>query len=148
MSTVQSILSQKVPRFYVTISPQESTLDAIKLMAKHDVGAVLVMEGDKLVGLFTEREYARKVILKGRASRDTPVKETMIDKLLVVEPTLTTEDCMSLMTEKRIRYLPVVEKDQFIGIISIGDVVKAVINTQAHNIDHLERYISASDFGL
>lgn len=148
MSTVQNILDQKIPRFNVIISPEKSTLEAIELMAKHDVGAVIVMEGEKLVGLFTEREYARKVILMGRSSRDTPVSDTMIDKLLVVPTSLTTEECMHLMTEKRIRYLPVIDKKTFVGIVSIGDVVKAVIDNQAHSIDHLERYITSSDFGI
>ena len=148
MSTVRNILDQKVPRFFVTISPDKTTLEAIEMMAKHDVGSVIVMDGDKLVGLFSEREYARKVILMGRSSRDTPVSETMIDKLLVVSPTMTTEECMQLMTEKRIRYLPVMEGNKLIGIVSIGDVVKAIMTAQAHNIEHLERYITASDFGL
>lgn len=148
MTTVRNILDQKIPRFFVTISPEKTTLEAIELMAKHDVGSVIVMDGEKMVGLFTEREYARKVILMGRSSRETPVSETMIEKLLVVSPTMTTEECMRLMTEKRIRYLPVMEGDKLLGMVSIGDVVKAIIDTQAHNIEHLERYITASDFGL
>jgi CBS domain-containing protein len=148
MATVRSILRQKVPRVLISIEPDASTLDAIKLMAKHDVGAIVVLDGEHIIGLFTEREYARKVILMGRASRDTPVRETMIDKLLVVSPDKTIEECMKLMTERRIRYLPVMEGDEFLGIISIGDVLKAVLDAQARNIDHLERYITASDYGM
>jgi len=148
MATVQQILNQKIPRVLISISPEQPTLEALELMDKHDVGAIVVMEGKRLIGLFTEREYARKVILKGRSSRDTPVRETMIDKLLVISKETTTHDCMQLMTEKRIRYLPVMDGEEFVGIISIGDVVKSVIHDQAANIDHLERYITASDYGI
>jgi CBS domain-containing protein len=149
MVTVRSILDHKIPRVLISVSPDQSAFEAIQLMAKHDIGAVVVMEQERLVGLFTEREYARKVILMGRASKDTPVKAAMIDKLLVISPDMTTQDCMQLMTEKRIRYLPVIDRNgPFLGIISIGDVVKAVIDAQAHNIEHLERYLTASDYGL
>jgi CBS domain-containing protein len=148
MNTVRNILDQKVPHVTISISPENTTLEALELMAKHDVGAIIVMEDEKLVGLLTERDYARKVILLGRSSRDTPVRETMIDKLLVTHPDMTVSECMQLMTEKRIRYLPVLEGEKFMGIISIGDVVKAVMDAQAHSIDHLERYITASDFGI
>ena len=148
MATVQTILDQKIPRVLISISPDATTLEALQMMEKHDVGAIVVMQENKLVGLITEREYARKVILKGKASRDTPVSETMIDKLLVVSKEMTTRDCMHLMTEKRIRYLPVMNGDEFIGIISIGDVLKAVMEDQEANIEHLERYITSSEYGM
>ena len=142
MTTVQNILDSKIPHVSISISPEKTTYQALELMAKHDVGAILVMDGDKIVGLFTERDYSRKVILMGRASRETPVSETMVEKLLVVPPTTSVGDCMKLMTEKRLRYLPVMDEEEFIGIVSIGDVLKATLDTQAQNIDHLERYIT------
>ena len=142
MTTVQNILDSKIPHVNISISPEKTTYQALELMAKHDVGAILVMDGDKIVGLFTERDYSRKVILMGRASRETPVSETMVEKLLVVPPTTSVGDCMKLMTEKRLRYLPVMDEEVFIGIVSIGDVLKATLDTQAQNIDHLERYIT------
>jgi len=142
MNTVQNILASKVPHVTIAISPEKTTFQALELMAKHDVGAILVMEDEKLVGIFTERDYSRKVILMGRASRETPVRDTMVKNLLVVPPTMSVNDCMKLMTEKRIRYLPVMQEDEFMGIVSIGDVLKAVMNAQAQSIDHLERYIT------
>ena len=142
MNTVQNILDSKKPHVTIAISPEKTTFQALELMAKHDVGAILVMEGDKVVGLFTERDYSRKVILMGRASRETPVRDTMKEKLLIAPPTMTIEDCMKLMTEKRIRYLPVMDEEKYVGIVSIGDVLKAVMKAQAQNIDHLERYIT------
>jgi CBS domain-containing protein len=148
MNTIQNILDSKVPHVSITISPEKTTFQALELMDKHDVGAILVMEDDKLIGLFTERDYSRKVILMGRASRETPVRDTMVDKLLVAPPTMTIQDCMKLMTEKRIRYLPVMNNTEYVGIVSIGDVLKAVMNAQAQNIDHLERYITSSDYGV
>jgi CBS domain-containing protein len=148
MSTVQSILNQKVPHVSISIAPDKTTFEALELMARHDVGAILVMENNRLVGLFTERDYSRKVILMGRASRETPVRATMVDKLLVVPPAMTIQDCMKLMTEKRIRYLPVMEGTEYRGIISIGDVLKAVLQAQAQSIEHLERYITSSDYGV
>ncbi|MEQ9824356.1 MAG: CBS domain-containing protein [Puniceicoccaceae bacterium] len=148
MNTVRNILDQKIPHVSITISPDKTTFEALELMDKHDVGAILVMENNKLVGLFTERDYSRKVILMGRASRETPVRDTMLDKLLVVPPSMSVEDCMKLMTEKRIRYLPVMEEDRFIGIVSIGDVLKSVLNAQAQSINHLERYITGGDYGV
>jgi len=148
MNTVQNILDSKIPHVSISISPEKTTYQALELMAKHDVGAILVMENEKLLGLFTERDYSRKVILVGRSSRETPVRETMVDKLLVVPPSMTIQECMKLMTEKRMRYLPVMDGDKFLGIVSIGDVLKAVMNAQAQSIDHLERYITASDYGV
>lgn len=147
MATVRQILEFKSPRIIVTISPEATTYEALQLMARHNIGCVAVTENDRLVGLLTEREYARRIVLEGKKSRHTPVRETMIDKLLVVDPDKTVEDCMKLMSDKHIRYLPVIEGEQFVGIISVGDIVKTVIAQQRQNIEHLERYISGGEYG-
>lgn len=127
---------------YWSVTPDTAVFDALKLMAEKNIGALLVLEGDVLVGLLSERDYARKVILKGKSSKDTPVKEIMSEKVMYVEPEQTVEECMALMTDKRVRYLPVIEGDKLIGIISIGDVVKAIISEQEFIIEQLEHYIS------
>jgi CBS domain-containing protein len=111
-------------------------------MAEHDVGALVVLEGEKLVGIFSERDYARKVILHGKSSHDTLIREVMTDKVISITPDTSTEHCMALMTEKHIRHLPVVDAGQVIGVISIGDVVKAIITKQEFVITQLENYIS------
>ena len=127
---------------YWSVTPDTAVFDALKLMVEKNIGALLVLEGDVLVGLLSERDYARKVILKGKSSKDTPVKEIMSEKVMYVEPEQTVEECMALMTDKRVRYLPVIEGDKLIGIISIGDVVKAIISEQEFIIEQLEHYIS------
>ena len=147
MATVRQILESKKPRVIVTVEPEKTTYEALQLMAEHDIGCVAVLEGGKLIGLLTEREYARRIVLEGKKSRSTPVRETMLSKLLVVDPDKTVEDCMKLMTEKHIRYLPVIDEGRFVGLISVGDVVKAVIAQQAKNIEHLERYITGGEYG-
>lgn len=148
MATVRQLLDSKTPRPIVTISPEKTTYDALKLMAEHDIGAIAVMEHGRLVGLLTEREYARRIVLEGKKSRNTPVRETMIEKLLVVDPDKTVEDCMSLMTERKIRYLPVIEGSEFIGLVSIGDVVRALIVKQQRDLEHMERYIHGGEYGF
>jgi CBS domain-containing protein len=110
-------------------------------MADKEVGALPALEGEKVVGIISERDYARKVILKGKSSMDTPVREIMTQKVLTVRPEQTIQECMALMTDKRIRHLPVLEDDRLVGIVSIGDVVKAVISQQEFMIEQLERYI-------
>jgi len=115
--------------------------DALKLMAEKEVGALLVIDGDKLAGIFSERDYARKVILKGRSSRSLPVRDIMTTDVLYIHPDLELEECMAIMTEKRLRHLPVMENDALTGIISIGDVVKAVIDEKEFLISQLENYI-------
>lgn len=125
----------------VAITPEATVLDALKLLAEKNVGAVLVMDGPRLVGLFSERDYARKVALKGKSSTTTPVSEVMTREVLFVTPTHTNEECMALMTDKRIRHLPVVANDQVVGVLSIGDLVKDTISEQQLTISQLESYI-------
>ena len=142
MNTVNQILDQK-GRTVFSIRPDASVYDAIAMMADKHVGALPVMEGDKLVGLISERDYARKGFLQGRSSPDTKVREIMSDRVMVVPPELTTEECMALMTEKRIRHLPVVEGGDLVGVVSIGDMVKAIISEQRFTIEQLEHYITS-----
>ena len=141
MKLVSELLRAKEREIW-SVSPDSSVLEALNLMADKNVGALLVFEEEKLVGIFSERDYARKVILKGKASKDTTVKEIMSSKVLYVKPEQTVEDCMALMTDKRIRHLPVLEEDQVVGVISIGDVVKAIISDQDFMIHQLESYIT------
>jgi CBS domain-containing protein len=140
MKTVKEILEAKSHKL-LSISPQTSVLDALKLMADKDVGALVVLDGDGLAGIFSERDYARKVILHGKSSKATPVSEIMTRKVVCVRPDQSVEECMALMTDKRIRHLPVLEGRQVIGVISIGDVVKEVISEQRFVIEQLEHYI-------
>lgn len=142
MNTVNQILDQK-GRTVFTIEPDASVYDAIAMMADKQIGALPVMEGDKLIGLITERDYARKGFLQGRSSPDTKVREIMSDRVMVVSPDLTTEECMALMTDKRFRHLPVVEDGDLVGVVSIGDMVKAIISEQRFTIEQLEHYISS-----
>jgi CBS domain-containing protein len=140
MMTVRQLLDRK-GRDVWSIAPDSSVYDAIALMAAKGIGALLVMEGDELVGIMSERDYARKVILKGRSSKATPVGHIMTAKVLYVTPERTLEECMALMTEKRIRHLPVMENRRLVGICSVGDVIKAMISHQKFIIDQLENYI-------
>jgi CBS domain-containing protein len=117
-------------------------LDALKLLADKDVGAVLVMDGPRLVGIVSERDYARKVALKGKSSSDTPVSEIMTREVVFVTPARTNEDCMALMTEMRTRHLPVIDNGRVVGVLSIGDLVKDAISEQQFIIDQLEHYIN------
>ena len=126
------------------VAPETTVFDALQLMANKKVGALLVLEEDSLVGVFSERDYARKVILKGKSSKDTPVRDIMSTKIVCVAPNQSTEECMSLMTEKRVRHLPVMDGEKLIGIISIGDVVKAVIADREDIIEQLEHYITGT----
>lgn len=126
----------------LSISPGATVRDALTLMAQEEVGALLVMEGDALEGIISERDYARKVILRDRTSKDTKVGEIMSTELTTVTPEQNVTDCMTLMTDKRIRHLPVLDQGKVVGIISIGDVVSAVISNQASMIEHLEAYIT------
>jgi len=143
MKTVRQLLSSKGYAVQ-TIVPGATVLAAVEAMAEHDVGSLCVIDDGELVGLVSERDYARKVILKGRASRDMLVREVMTTDLITVSSKQTVQDCMSLMTEHRIRHLPVVENGQLAGIISIGDVVKSIIEEQADTIHELEGYITGS----
>ena len=126
------------------VAPETTVFDALQLMANKKVGALLVLEEDSLVGVFSERDYARKVILKGKSSKDTPVRDIMSTKIVCGTPNQSTDECMSLMTEKRVRHLPVMDGEKLIGIISIGDVVKAVIADREDVIEQLEHYITGT----
>lgn len=141
MKLVQHLLDRK-GRDVITIPGDASVFDAIKLMADREVGSLLVMDGDDLQGIVTERDYARKVILKGRSSESTAVGEIMTTDLVTTTDTQTVNDCMSLMTERRIRHLPVVVDGVVVGLISIGDLVNAIISDQQEEIEQLENYIS------
>jgi CBS domain-containing protein len=124
-----------------TIGPQETVYEALKLMAEKEIGALVVVEAGKVVGIFSERDYARKVILEGRSSKETPVKEIMTERVVGVNLETTVEVCMELMTEGHFRHLPVMDGNRLIGVISIGDVVKSIITEQGHLIEQLENYI-------
>jgi CBS domain-containing protein len=141
MKTVKQILDAK-GRDIWSVKPQDTVFESLQLMADKGVGSLLVMEDDKLVGIVTERDYARKIILEGKSSRNTTVSEIMSSKVLCVAPERTVDECMALMTDKRARHLPVVDHKQVIGVVSIGDLVKAMINEQQILIDQLQHYIS------
>jgi len=141
MKTVAYILHQKPHQALYTVSPDASVLDAITLMAEKGIGALIVADKNKMVGIVSERDYARKVILMERASRDTKVSEIMSPNVITVSPHHTSEDCMVLMTDNRLRHLPVMDGDKLLGMLSIGDLVKTVIDDQRSLIDQLQRYI-------
>ncbi|HVY80674.1 MAG TPA: CBS domain-containing protein [Steroidobacteraceae bacterium] len=140
MASVKQLLDRKGTALYC-VAPDDPVFEAIRQMADRHVGALLVMKGDALVGIVSERDYARKVILLGRSSRETPVSQIMSTPVHTVSPGHTVDDCMRLMTERRIRHLPVVERGRVVGVISIGDLVKAVIEDQKLTIEQLESYI-------
>lgn len=143
MTTVRQLLQAKEGALW-SVSPDTTVYDALKLMADKNIGALLVLEGSALVGIFSERDYARKVILKGKTSKETFVKEIMTPDVLYVRPNQSIEECMALMTNKRVRHLPVLEENKVLGVISIGDVVKAIISEQEFTIHQLENYITGS----
>jgi len=145
MITVEHLLRGKGSSVWY-VAPHANVYVALKEMADKDVGALLVMEGEKLVGIFSERDYARKVALKGKTSVDTPIWEIMTQTLTTVKPETTIEECMELMTDKHIRHLPVLANDKLVGVVSIGDIVKAIISKQAGTIRDLEKYITGADY--
>jgi CBS domain-containing protein len=140
MAIVRQLLDGK-GRALFSVTPEDPVLEAIRLMADKHVGALLVMKGEELVGIVSERDYARKVILLGRSSDSTPVSQIMTSPVHTVSPDKSVQDCMRIMTEQRIRHLPVVDRGRVAGVISIGDLVKAVIEDQQHTIEQLETYI-------
>lgn len=142
MRNVQQLLDEKSNQL-LSISPTASVLDALKIMAEKDVGALIVLEEEKLVGIFSERDYARKIILFGKSSHDTAVSEIMTPRVVCVRPSQSADECMSLMTGRRVRHLPVLSEDKVVGVISIGDVVKEMIADQKQTIEQLEQYIKS-----
>lgn len=140
MTTARQLLDHK-GRAIFSVGPDEPVLEAIRLMADHHIGALLVMKGDELVGIVSERDYARKVILKGRSSADTPVAQIMSSPVISVSLNNSVQECMQLMTAHRLRHLPVLEGKRVVGMVSIGDLVKAVMDEQQHTIEQLESYI-------
>lgn len=142
MTTVAQILQSKSDHTIHSIAPTASVFDAVKLMADKNIGALLVMEGGKIVGVITERDYARKVILMAKSSKETPVRDIMTTQVMYVRSTQTSEECMALMTENRVRHLPVMDQGKLVGLVSIGDLVKDVIAEQKFLIEQLEHYIA------
>ncbi len=142
MATVKQLLDQKGHEV-LSIGPDDSVYDAIKKMADNDVGSLVVTEGEKLVGIITERHYARNVFLKGKSSPETTVREIMSTHVVCARPEQSVEECMAVMTDKAVRHLPVLEKKQLIGVVSIGDLVKNIISDQKFVIEQLEHYITS-----
>ena len=142
VKTVAELLREKANHAVVTVSPDSSVFDAIKTMADRSIGAVVVVEGDVVLGMLTERDYARKIVLQDRSSRTTKVRDIMTDSVYYVSPTDTREHCMAMMTERHFRHLPVIDNDKLIGLLSIGDLVKDVMSEQKFIIHELERYIT------
>ena len=140
MTTVRQLLDQK-GRHVWAIHPDATVFDAVKKMAEKDVGSLVVIDGENVLGIITERHYARNVVLKGKASPATPVRDIMERRLVVARPDHTLEECMVVMSDKRVRHLPVFDRERLIGIISIGDLVKSIIDNQRFTIDQLEHYI-------
>jgi len=142
MKTAAEILKSKAKQAVHTIAPGDSVFDAVKLMADKNIGALLVMEAARIAGIVTERDYARKIVLMSRSSKETPVREIMTSAVMYVRPGQTSDECMVLMTENRLRHLPVIDGDKLLGLISIGDLVKSIISEQRFTIEQLEHYIS------
>jgi CBS domain-containing protein len=143
MEFVSQLLAAK-GRDVWSVTPDTIVFDALQLMADRNVGAVLVVEDDGLVGVFSERDYARKIILKGKSSKEMPVSDIMTSRVVCVGPDQSVEECMGLMTDKRVRHLPVIDGETLVGIVSIGDVVKAIIADREEAIEQLEQYINGT----
>ena len=142
MRTVRQLLEAKAPEVFA-IGPDAPVIDAIRLMAEKCIGAVLVIQGGRLAGILSERDYARKIVLQGRSSATTPVREIMTSDVVTIGLDETTDRCMQLVTDRRIRHLPVTSTGQVLGVVSIGDLVKAVIEDQQVELDQLQRYIAS-----
>ena len=140
MYLVKDILKEKGDDVQ-TIGPEATVYEALKKMAGKNIGALLVMKDDKIIGVFSERDYARKIILKGKSSKESKVGELLSERIFYVKPTATTNECMQIMTDHRVRHLPVLDEEKLVGIVSIGDIVNKVIQGQSHTIKQLEDYI-------
>jgi len=143
MTNVAQVIQDKIEQTIFTISPEATVLEAISLMADKGIGAVVVTDQDKVVGIISERDYTRKVMLMERTSKETSVSEIMTAKVLTVTKSTSVEDCLGLMTDRHLRHLPVVENDKLVGLISIGDLVKAIMDDQRKLIDQLQQYIAS-----
>ena len=143
MKLVEQILREKTGGT-LSVAPDATVFAALELMAQKNVGALLVMDGDQLAGIFSERDYARKVVLEGKSSKETPVREIMTAKVVCAKPSQSIEECMALMTDKHCRHLPVIDGNKVVGVISIGDVVKALLSEQTFVISQLEHYITGT----
>ena len=143
MTTIAQLLNIKGDQIW-SVEPKATIFEALEIMSEKEIGALLVMEDGKLTGIFSERDYARKVILKGKSSKETPVGELMTKKVFYIDSQNTINECMAMMTAKRIRHVPVIEDNQVVGIVTIGDVVNQIISEQEVTINHLENYITGS----
>ena len=142
MSNVAQVLRSKASRDIHRIAPSALVFEAVRVMAAENVGALLVMDGEKVAGILTERDYARKIVVLGKSSREVLVRDVMTTPVMYVSPQQTVEECMALMTEKRLRHLPVIDDGKLVGLISIGDLVKEIISEQKYTIDQMVHYIS------
>ena len=140
MRTVRQLVDAKAHRL-LSVAPEQTVYAALSKMAEHDIGALIVLQENKLVGIFSERDYARKIVLDGKTSKLTPISDVMTRKVVCVTADRTADECMALMTEKHVRHLPVVDKKNVLALISIGDVVREMISDQRHTIEQLEQYI-------
>jgi CBS domain-containing protein len=143
MTTIKQVLDNKGHEV-LTVRPDDTVLKALELMASKNVGAVIVMENDTTVGIFTERDYARNVILKGRSSSNTPIRDIMVPDVIFVKPEQSVDECMAIMSEKRFRHMPVLQEGKLVGVISIGDLVKTIIDEQKFTIEQLQGYIGGN----
>ncbi len=144
MISVKQLLEGKRTSEVFHVTPNHMVIDALELMASKNIGAVMVLDGERLAGIFSERDYARKGIIQGRKAKSTPVAEVMTHNVFTVSPTMRIEDCMKLFSDKHIRHLPVVDHGKVIGMVSIGDVVTTIMNEQKMHINFLEQYISGA----
>ena len=146
MKTVAELLKSKSVNSVFSIAPDASVFDAVKLMAEKNIGALLITNDEDLVGIFTERDYSRKLVLAGLSSKETPVRDVMTSNVMYVRPAQTNEECMALMTENRLRHLPVMDNGRLLGLLSIGDLVKDIMSEQQFTIKQLEHYISGQGY--